>query len=95
MKNEKKIETEENGERVVRLAEPVKKGPFRLLFSRFFIVALLLVIQVAVVIGAMSEVIHMLMIFIMQNGFYLQTELDAHHCGRTAGRRRVLFLYAV
>ena len=52
MKNEKKIETEENGERVVRLAEPVKKGPFRLLFSRFFIVALLLVIQVAVVIGA-------------------------------------------
>ena len=42
----------ENEERVVRLAKPVRKGPLRLIFSRFFIIALLLLLQVAIVIGA-------------------------------------------
>ena len=39
-------------ERVVRLAKPVKKGFLRLIFSRFFIIVLLLVLQVAVLVGA-------------------------------------------
>ena len=34
-------------ERVVRLAKPVKKGIMRLIFSRFFVIALLLIAQVA------------------------------------------------
>ena len=38
----------ENEERVVRLAKPVKKGLMRLLFSRFFIIGVLLIAQVAV-----------------------------------------------
>ena len=39
-------------ERVVMLAKPVKKGILRLVFSRFFIIALLLVLQIAVLISA-------------------------------------------
>ena len=42
----------ENEERVVRLAAPVKKGILRLVFSRFCIIALLLVLQIAILISA-------------------------------------------
>ena len=38
----------ENEERVIRLANPVKKGLLRLLFSRFSVIALLLVLQIAI-----------------------------------------------
>ena len=41
----------ENEEKVVRLAKPVRKGLLRLIFSRFFIIALLLVLQIAVLIS--------------------------------------------
>ena len=41
-----------NEERVVMLAKPVKKGILRLVFSRFFIIALLLVLQIAILISA-------------------------------------------
>ena len=37
----------ENEDRVVRLAKPVKKGALRLIFSRFFVFAILLAAQVA------------------------------------------------
>ena len=39
-------------EKIVSLAKPVKKGILRLLFSRFFIIALLLVLQIAILIMA-------------------------------------------
>ena len=39
-------------ERVVRLAKPVKKGLLRLVFSRFFVIALLLVLQIAILVLA-------------------------------------------
>lgn len=42
----------DNEERVVRLAKPVKKGLLHLVFSRFFVIALLLVFQIAVLIAA-------------------------------------------
>ena len=40
----------ENEEKVVRLAKPVKKGLLRLLFSRFFVIAVLLIAQVALMV---------------------------------------------
>ena len=39
-------------ERIVSLAKPVKKGLMRLLFSRFFVIGILLVLQVALVVMA-------------------------------------------
>ena len=39
--------TMDNEERTVRLAKPVRKGILRLIFSRFFVIALLLVLQIA------------------------------------------------
>jgi len=42
----------ENGERIVSLAKPMKKGILRLLFSRFFVIALLILLQVAVLVVA-------------------------------------------
>ncbi len=39
-------------EQIVRLAKPVKKGLLRLVFSRFFLIALLLVLQVVILVGA-------------------------------------------
>ena len=42
----------ENEENVVRLAKPVKKGLLHLVFSRFLIIGLLLVLQVLIVIAA-------------------------------------------
>ncbi|MBR3199863.1 MAG: cardiolipin synthase [Mogibacterium sp.] len=40
----------DNEEKIVALAKPVKKGLLRLIFSRFFVIALLLVLQVALMI---------------------------------------------
>lgn len=42
----------EKEERVVRLAKPVKNGILRLVFSRVCIIALLLVVQLAILISA-------------------------------------------
>lgn len=42
----------ENEERIVSLAKPVRKGILRLIFSRFFIIAVLLVLQVAILVMA-------------------------------------------
>ena len=42
----------ENEEKVVRLSKPVKKGILKLVFSRFFVVVLLLAIQIAVLVLA-------------------------------------------
>ena len=42
----------ENEENVVRLAKPVKKGLLHLVFSRFLIIGLLLVLQILIVIAA-------------------------------------------
>ena len=42
----------ENEENVVRLAKPVKKGLLRLVFSRFFLIILLLVLQIAILVAA-------------------------------------------
>ena len=42
-----KIISSETEERVARLAKPVKKGILRILFSRFFVIAVLLIAQVA------------------------------------------------
>ena len=42
----------DNNENIVSLAKPLKKGIFRLIFSRFFLFALLLVLQVAIVVMA-------------------------------------------
>lgn len=42
----------ENEENVVRLAKPRKKGILRLIFSRFFVIALLLALQVAIIVVA-------------------------------------------
>jgi Phosphatidylserine/phosphatidylglycerophosphate/cardiolipin synthases and related enzymes len=44
------METKES-EKVVRLAKPVKKGPLRLVFSRFLIIVLLIVLQISVMIS--------------------------------------------
>ena len=41
-----------DNENIVSLAKPVKKGILRLIFSRFFIIAILLVLQVAIVVMA-------------------------------------------
>ena len=41
-----------NEENVVRLAKPVRKGLLRLVFSRFFVIALLLVLQVLILFAA-------------------------------------------
>ena len=40
----------ENEERIVSLAKPVKKGLLRLLFSRFFVIALLIAAQIALLV---------------------------------------------
>ena len=40
----------DNEERVVRLAKPVKKGLLHLVFSRFFVIAVLLVLQIVLVV---------------------------------------------
>lgn len=50
----------ENTENVVRLAKPVKKGLARLLFSRFFIIALLLVLQFGLLFGVYFRFAHLL-----------------------------------
>lgn len=42
----------DNEERIVSLAKPVRKGLLRLIFSRFFIFAILLVLQVAIAVMA-------------------------------------------
>ena len=42
----------DNEERVVSLAKPVRKGLLRLIFSRFFLFAILLVLQVAILVMA-------------------------------------------
>ncbi|MBQ3701743.1 MAG: cardiolipin synthase [Oscillospiraceae bacterium] len=42
----------ENEENVVRLAKPRKKGLLHLIFSRFFVIALLLALQVAIIVVA-------------------------------------------
>ena len=42
----------ENEERVASLAKPVKKGILRLIFSRFFVIALLLALQIALMVMA-------------------------------------------
>ena len=42
----------ENEENVVRLAKPIRKGLLRLIFSRFFVIILLLVLQIAILISA-------------------------------------------
>ena len=42
----------ENEENVVRLAKPVKKGLLRLVFSRFGLIALLILIQIAIMVAA-------------------------------------------
>lgn len=42
----------DNEERIASLAKPVRKGIMRLIFSRFFIIAVLLVLQVAVLVMA-------------------------------------------
>ncbi len=42
----------DNEEKVVRLAKPVRKGILRLVFSRFFLIALVLALQVAVLVIA-------------------------------------------
>ena len=44
--------TMDNEERIVSLAKPVRKGFLRLIFSRFFLFAILLVLQVAIVVMA-------------------------------------------
>ena len=41
-----------NEENIVRLAKPVRKGLLRLIFSRFFVIALLLVLQVLILFAA-------------------------------------------
>ena len=54
----------DNEERIVRLAKPIKKGLLRLVFSRFFVIALLLVVQVAVAVVAyirFSDKFHILL----------------------------------
>ena len=42
----------DNEEKIVSLAKPVKKGILRLVFSRFFLIALLLVFQIAIMVMA-------------------------------------------
>ena len=42
----------ENQENIASLAKPVKKGILRLIFSRFFLIALLLVLQVGIAVAA-------------------------------------------
>ena len=42
----------DNEERVVHLAKPVKKGILRLVFSRVFVIALLLILQIAILLVA-------------------------------------------
>ncbi len=42
----------DNEEGVVRLSKPIKKGLLRIVFSRFFVIAVLLILQIAILIGA-------------------------------------------
>ena len=42
----------ENEEGIVRLAKPIKRGLLRLVFSRFFVIALLAVLQILILIAA-------------------------------------------
>ena len=42
----------DNEESIVRLAKPLKKGLMRLVFSRFFVIALLLILQIVILISA-------------------------------------------
>ena len=44
----------DNNEVVTRLAKPMKKGLLHLVFSRFFVIALLLILQVAILFGAFN-----------------------------------------
>ena len=46
------MEAREGNERVVMLAKPVRKGLLRLVFSRFFLIAVLLVVQIALLVVA-------------------------------------------
>ncbi len=43
---------ENNEEGIVRLAKPIKKGLLRLVFSRFFLIILLLIVQIVISVGA-------------------------------------------
>ena len=47
----------DNKEVVTRLAKPVKKGLLHLIFSRFFVVAVLLLLQVAILLGVFRWVL--------------------------------------
>ena len=42
----------DNEESIVRLAKPLKKGLMRIVFSRFFVIALLLILQIVILISA-------------------------------------------
>lgn len=46
----KEHRTTENDERIASLAKPVRKGILRLIFSRFFVIGLLLVLQIALLV---------------------------------------------
>ena len=81
-------------ERIVRLAKPIKKGLLRLVFSRFFVIALLLVVQVAIAVVAyirFSDKIHILLyiqwafVFVMIV-FLFNSSMDADHSPASAGR---------
>lgn len=58
------MELFDNDERIVSLAKPVRKGLLRLIFSRFLIIGLLLVLQVALIVVVylrFAEKIHVLL----------------------------------
>ena len=74
-----------NEENIVRLAKPVRKGLLRLVFSRFFVIALLLVLQVLILFAAygyftdkLPILINLLRLFTLAMVIYLfNCEMDS------------------
>ena len=99
----------DNEERVVRLAKPLEKGPLRLVFSRFCVIALLLVFQIAILVSAygyftdkLPILINLLWLFSLCHGHLSvqlpygllgQADMDVHH-RHPAAARGVSALYA-
>ena len=52
-------------DRIVSLAKPVRKGLLRLLFSRFLLIALLLVLQVALFVGIYLDFVEKLPVLLL------------------------------
>ena len=71
-----------NEERVASLAKPVKKGILRLIFSRFFLIALLLILQIGIaVVGVLWFQKELPALLYVQAAFIFAMVVYLFNCG--------------